>query len=289
MKTRYHFDNIEEPVMIPFTPLPVSSKLPYQLCTIGYVHFAQDFYTQREGQQNYQIIHTDAGSGLLTYKGKRYTLEKNHVILIDCNEQHHYCTGPAGEWKYRFLHINGGGCPAFYDTINQSGLTPVLLAHSSEFNYCFQKILAYVEEGDLRSDLVIPVHIMRILTELALNRNNQHTRKSEYHRQVIDDAVRFMENQIGRADFSVTEIARHAGFNENYFSRLFKRMTGTSAQEYLIRLRIDRSKHLLKKSAKPVSEVAFEVGFENVNVYIRDFKKLTGVTPLKYRLYAEGV
>ncbi|MBM7567612.1 AraC family transcriptional regulator [Paenibacillus sacheonensis] len=290
MKTTFFFDNIAEPVIIPFTPLPVSSKLPYQLCTIGHVHFAAKFYTEREKQKNYQIIYTESGSGVLHYEGKRYALEKNQAVLIHCTGSHRYHTGPTGTWKYRFMHIKGTGCPAFYETINPSGLQPVILQHSSEFNYCFDKLMKCVEDGDHRSDLAIPALIMRILTELSLNRGmHGNARKSDYHQQVIEDAIVFMEAQLGRGDFSVAEVARNAGFNESYFSRLFKRMTGTSTQEYLMRLRIDRSKHLLKKTMQSVSDVAYEVGFENVNVYIRDFKKLTGVTPLKYRLYADGV
>ncbi|SFT03577.1 AraC family transcriptional regulator [Paenibacillus sp. BC26] len=290
MRTSYYFDNIEEPVILPFTPLAVSRKLPYQLCTVGHVHFAEKFYTEREKQKNYQIIFTDEGSGILTYEGKKVVLDRGKVALINCFGHHHYRTGDSGVWKYRFLHIKGSGVPAFYDTINPSGLAPVTLQHFSEFNSCFDKIMRYVEEGDHQSDLAIPVLIMRILTELTLNRNRgEGARKTEYHQQVIESAIRFMEAQLNRGDFSVAEVARHAGFNESYFSRLFKRMTGTSTQEYLMRLRIDRSKHLLKKSMSSVSEVAYEVGFENVNVYIRDFKKLTGVTPLKYRLFADGV
>lgn len=290
MKTNYYFDNIEEPVIIPFTPLPVSSKLPYQLCTIGHVFFAANFYTEREKQKNYQIIYTDEGSGILTYEGKRYVLDKNTAVLIYCYGRHHYRTGDTGTWKYRFLHIQGTGCPAFYDTLNPNGLTVVKLQFSSEFNQCFDKLMKYVEWGDHQSDLAIPALIMRILTDMCLNRNrNENGRKTEYHRQVVETAIRYMETHLGRSDFNVSEIARNAGFNESYFSRLFKRITGTSTQEYLIRLRIDRSKHLLKKSLKSVTEIAYEVGFANVNVYIRDFKKLTGITPLKYRLYAEGV
>ncbi|WP_164545515.1 AraC family ligand binding domain-containing protein [Paenibacillus albus] len=93
LKTTYYFDNIEEPVIIPFTPLAVSRRLPYQLCTIGYVHFAGGFYTEREKQRNYQIIYTDEGSGLLTYNGKKFELDKGTAVFINCYEPHYYHTG----------------------------------------------------------------------------------------------------------------------------------------------------------------------------------------------------
>ncbi|AZN39979.1 AraC family transcriptional regulator [Paenibacillus albus] len=174
--------------------------------------------------------------------------------------------------------------------INPSGLTIVALPHASEFNSCFDKMLKLVETRDHQSDLAIPSLIMRMLTELSLNRNRSDgARKTDYHQKVIETAIRFMEDQLSRGDFGIAEVARHTGFNESYFSRLFKRMTGTKAQAYLMRIRIDRSKHLLKKTMKSVTEVAYEVGFENVNVYIRDFKKLTGTTPLKYRQFEDSV
>lgn len=73
--------------------------------------------------------------------------------------------------------------------------------------------------------------------------------------------------------------------SESHFTHVFKRYTGTSPYEYLIKYRINHSKFLLKQSVIPIGDIAEAVGFKNVNNYIREFKKLVGTTPLKYRNY----
>ena len=68
-----------------------------------------------------------------------------------------------------------------------------------------------------------------------------------------------------------------------HFMRLFKRYSGFSPYEYVLNYRIHDSKRLLKESDLSVKEIAYQVGFNDVNNYIREFKKLVGTTPVKYR------
>lgn len=70
-----------------------------------------------------------------------------------------------------------------------------------------------------------------------------------------------------------------------YMSRIFKRKTGICPYQYLTRIRVNKSKQLLHYSELPITQIAEEVGYQDVNDYIRSFKIPTGTTPAKFRKY----
>ncbi|WP_461788935.1 helix-turn-helix domain-containing protein [Pedobacter sp.] len=69
----------------------------------------------------------------------------------------------------------------------------------------------------------------------------------------------------------------------NHLLRTFKEAYGISPYQYLIQLRINRAKHLLKSTNYPLSEIVCLIGFENTSSFIRLFKQMVKMTPAKFR------
>lgn len=84
-------------------------------------------------------------------------------------------------------------------------------------------------------------------------------------------------------EFSLARLAAQAGLSEFHFNRLFKRATGLPPSRYLIRLRLDAAKRLLRETAKSVITVANEVGYSNPSHFAQLFRKETGLSPSDYR------
>jgi AraC family transcriptional regulator len=85
------------------------------------------------------------------------------------------------------------------------------------------------------------------------------------------------------SDLSLSELADVTGMSTFHFAREFKRTTGTSPHQYLIKYRIERAKALLSESEMPLVEVSSRLGFSHQSHFTRLFRKLTGTTPLSYR------
>ena len=69
----------------------------------------------------------------------------------------------------------------------------------------------------------------------------------------------------------------------NYFGDLIKKETGKTAQEYIQNKVIDISKEMILGTAKTVSEIAYDLGFQYSQHFNRIFKKNVGITPTEYR------
>ncbi|MBR0718737.1 AraC family transcriptional regulator [Bradyrhizobium liaoningense] len=85
------------------------------------------------------------------------------------------------------------------------------------------------------------------------------------------------------SDLSLPDVARVAGMTESTFSRFFQKNSGRSFTDYLAELRIGRACRLLAETQQPVSAICYEVGYDNLSNFNRNFLRRRGMTPSRYR------
>lgn len=100
--------------------------------------------------------------------------------------------------------------------------------------------------------------------------------------QLVREVVGHLEKTFAEKQ-SVDAIARRFGVSRSLLQRAFKQYTGFGVKEFTIRLRVVEAKRLLGKTDLKVATVAYEVGFENLSAFNRDFRLHTGVSPSSYR------
>ncbi len=81
----------------------------------------------------------------------------------------------------------------------------------------------------------------------------------------------------------VADLAREAGLGPAHFSRVFRRLTGQSPKDFLLRTRLARAQYFLRETAMSVTEIADRLGYADVFFFSRQFKQKTGLSPLAYR------
>lgn len=84
-------------------------------------------------------------------------------------------------------------------------------------------------------------------------------------------------------DLGEVEMARMCGQSPSGFSRLFRKHTGLNFVQYVHRLRIDYACHLLMSSTKSVTDICFEVGFNNLSNFNRQFLAHKSLSPSRFR------
>jgi AraC family transcriptional regulator len=82
----------------------------------------------------------------------------------------------------------------------------------------------------------------------------------------------------------LAELAHVAGMSSFHFAREFKKTTGITPHQYLIKYRVERAKSLLARDDLPLIEVGLRSGFSHQSHFTRLFRRITGTTPNTYRL-----
>ena len=103
----------------------------------------------------------------------------------------------------------------------------------------------------------------------------------------LNEAKIIMQDNFNR-NLSCQEVAARICMSYSRFRRLFRQYVGFAPAQYLLELKINKSKELLTNSALTCQEIAFESGFEYPSHFNIAFKKKTGITPNQYRDLTQG-
>ncbi|WP_276481671.1 helix-turn-helix domain-containing protein [Paraflavitalea pollutisoli] len=100
--------------------------------------------------------------------------------------------------------------------------------------------------------------------------------------RLLDDHFA-QDNLVASGVPDVKFFAAQLHLSPNYLSDMLHKYTGKSTQEHIHLKLVDKAKHLLWSTEKPVSEIAFELGFEHPSHFTKLFKNKTGHSPREYR------
>ena len=111
--------------------------------------------------------------------------------------------------------------------------------------------------------------------DLNSNNNMENTR-------LIKTALGYINNNYSEK-ITLEDVASRIYITPHYFGILFKNTTGTSFSNYLINLRIDKARHMLKDIQYRISEISRLIGYNDSKYFCRLFKERVGVSPNEYR------
>lgn len=98
----------------------------------------------------------------------------------------------------------------------------------------------------------------------------------------IDRALQHI--QVNYSDrLYLSDMSRLVNMSEYAFSRSFRRATGWNLSDFIARIRVAEASRLLRQTSKLVSDICYEVGFNNISHFNRQFRQLKGMTPTEYR------
>lgn len=156
----------------------------------------------------------------------------------------------------------------------------------------------YLEQGVQKEDMdLISLNAMKDILNSSflstIEKTIEHFCESIYenikilHRSLDDKIKQFtkkcIETHYSNANFNLSMISQLCNYSTYYFGRLFKDLFGVTFNQYLRNYRIEKSKRYILYSELSIEDIAFKVGFSSVSYYCTTFKKITGVTPSRYK------
>ncbi|MGO4108515.1 response regulator transcription factor [Paenibacillus sp. YAF4_2] len=100
----------------------------------------------------------------------------------------------------------------------------------------------------------------------------------EKHRKAVQFMIEYVHTHYAE-DITLEQLASQLYISKNYLNQLFKKVTGETFTNYVIRVRIEKAKVLLLEGKHLIYEVSEMVGYQNVPYFTTLFKKYCGVTP----------
>lgn len=151
-------------------------------------------------------------------------------------------------------------------------------------NLTTAKIVVENKIGSLRPKIVFITlaSILAIIAIIFIVKRKIY-RDLEISKPVIDNQLTsYIESHITEKITTQSAI-KALGLTENYFRRMLKEYNIKLFPEFVNRLKIEKAKQLLATTEKNISQIGFYLGYDNINYFIKTFKKIVGCTPGEYR------
>ena len=160
----------------------------------------------------------------------------------------------------------------------------VIVSGYSDFEYMKAAIQSSAVDYLLKP--VNPEELHRLLQRMEttlLAREQQMASRRENDAAALAESVRLylQENYDKPVDFS--SMAEALAVSAPYLSKLFHEQTGSSPSKYLTEIRMRQAKKLLMDTNLTVREIAARVGYPDPFHFSRNFKNVTGVSPVQFR------
>jgi signal transduction histidine kinase/ligand-binding sensor domain-containing protein/DNA-binding response OmpR family regulator len=101
--------------------------------------------------------------------------------------------------------------------------------------------------------------------------------------KLIEQAIKTIENNLTNPEFNAEYLAEKLNTSYSSLYRKIKQATGYSISEFIRKIKLERAAKLLKDKDKTISQIAFEVGFNDIKYFRECFQKLFKQTPSDYR------
>jgi AraC-like DNA-binding protein len=181
------------------------------------------------------------------------------------------------------------GCASLFPSLDLAGLIDQS-QRGLEFTAAASAAVAPLMRAMLAGDkLSRPAIFMQILECLLRDQQRRmlasvgyRVQPSVYMKQPLNHVLDHIARNLS-LDLRETELAALSGYTPSAFSRAFHRQTGMTFVGYVNSLRINRACHLLTSSNRLITDICFEVGFNNISNFNKRFQALTSMTPREYR------
>lgn len=139
-------------------------------------------------------------------------------------------------------------------------------------------------EKELLAELALKELLIRLMQTQAREMFEMNYKEMSSSHRFAHVIQYIKENLNGR--INPDELSEQACMSRANFFRKFKEEFGISPGEYILRERLNRAKDFLAVPDHSVTQVCYMAGFQNLNYFIRAFKKETGITPKTYQQWA---
>lgn len=240
----------------------------YEKCASGH-SFGPAVRTQ------YLLHYVISGKGVYTVGGLTYSVTAGQAFLIKPSELTYYQADEEAPWEYMWMAFDG---IEGKETVRRTGFEERYVADIPDpeaFQRCMSQIIREFEKGG-NSEYRILSGFYGAMSQLE-RWENEGTFEEEYFRKAVD----YIQNNYSYS-VKITDLARYVGIDRTYLYKIFQSREGVSPKRYLLLVRVNAAKNMLRTQQYSVGKIALSCGFSDSPSFCNHFKKITGRTPSQF-------
>jgi AraC-like DNA-binding protein len=230
---------------------------------------------------NYLLHYVVSGKGSYQVGDRSYELTGGDGFLIEPGRQCFYQADSEDPWTYLWMGFDGRLAAECVEHMGLGGdKVTFKCAHGRELRDIIFEILRNNHSTEA-NDLLIQGLMYQFLS-IMLRDSEVITHETSKDNSYVRKAIEYIQNNYS-SPIHVTDIAEYVNLNRGYLYTLFKSEVNMSPQQYLMTFRLTRAAELLNTTDYSVESIAISCGYRDPAVFTKAFKRMHGLSPLKYR------
>lgn len=223
-----------------------------------------------------ELIVAVEGNFSIEENGEIFSVKEGSALFLEAGLKHKGVALSTERVSFYWFHLEDFGDP------RERGLKKqIQLTDSYAASLLCRQILSYFK-GDY--EVTVAEHLLQVL----LAELGAQGRANETSPGALPVRVREWIRINADQNLTVTQIAAHFGYNEDYLSRLCKKSYGKSLKCVIDEMKAAQIKRLLMESDLTLYEIARKTSFEDYKLFLKFFKYHEGITPTEFRnLYSD--
>ncbi|KQN96137.1 AraC family transcriptional regulator [Paenibacillus sp. Leaf72] len=228
------------------------------------------------------------GSGIFICGDNRYELQAGHTFLIEPEQLVSYESDVQNPWRYRWVAFRGALAGGLLETAGLSAAQPVVDTGSSKRPaVLFHHIFHIFRSNEAAAHLKASGYLQLLLAEYSAVMSDAARGKAlmadEEGEQLLQKMIHYLSTQYAHP-VSIEQMAEALGYNRAYLSRFFKRKTGTTPVTFLLKLRIDKARQMLRERGElTIEQISASVGLQDALYFSKQFRRFYNQSPTAYR------
>ena len=274
--------DLEHEEILFHTPGRLAGALPYalQVAGLGLARPGQE--PVRKRYHDHVLLFALAGQGRVEIGGAVHVVEPGQVLWLDTSRPYAHGAAGAEPWRYLWMGQRGTGLDGLHGLLDVQRDPVFAPGNGRSVAAAFERVLDVARGTDTGGDAAANAAIAAILGELATQRLGSTAAGATTPDLRIASVVEALQADPVR-DWTIEVLAKRTGLSGSQLFRRFRQATGTTPMDFLRQTRITASKHLLSQTALAVSEIAARCGYRDPYHFSRDFRRLTGTSPSRFR------
>lgn len=256
----------------------------------------RNFYAPHHYHPDYEIIYIKKSYGIRIIGNNIDNYQAGEVTLLGPGLPHYHKVGEVKEGDETPIETIAVLFPeALFERNNQFPEFAKLHSVLNELKYGIElkgatklRVQEVLEQMTLEPSYTNFVAVFRIFEIISATDSTykllstvQYDNKKIYN-QKTKHILEFIADKY-LTNLHVEDVSEQVGMSKSGFCIFFKGQTGYTFSHYLNLLRVSKASELLATTGKNISEIAFEVGYENLAYFNRRFKEIKGSTPKEFR------
>lgn len=228
-----------------------------------------------EIRSHFLIVLVEKGSAVLYRENSQIKFGEHDMLVMFPKEKIFYKA--LTEWTIKWIGVSGKQIENIFKMIGVTREKPVFKPEKYD---ALLKIMAEMYDIKYDNSMFVKYKIQSFLYDffalLLLNADKKNSSDP------VSSALKIIKYNYNN-ELSVKKISDSLFLDSAYFSRLFKRKTGISPKKYIIQMRMNKAKELLKETDYSIKEISVTVGFGDPLYFSKLFLRIEQITPSEYR------